>query len=51
MERLGAYWYILTEDGSLISDDYHEISLDENGDYTETRSTRTEPVVLSTMPE
>lgn len=39
VERLGTYWYILTEDGSLVSDDYHEISLDENGDYTGTRST------------
>ena len=49
--RLGAYWYILNEDGSLISDGYHEISLNENGGYRGTRSTRTELVVLSTMPE
>ena len=49
--RLGAYWYILTEDGSLISDGYHEISCDENGGYRGTRSARTEPVVLSTTPE
>ena len=49
--RLGAYWYILDEDGSLISDGYHEISLDENGGYRGTRSARTEPVVLSTTPE
>ena len=49
--RLGAYWSILTEDGSLISDGYHEISCDEHGGYRGTRSARTEPVVLSTMPE
>ena len=49
--RLGAYWYTLDEDGSLISDGYHEISLNENGGYRGTWSARTEPVVLSTMPE
>ena len=49
--RLGAYWYILNEDGSIISDGYHEISLDENGGYRGTRSARTEPVVLYTPPE
>lgn len=46
--RLGAYWYILDEDGSLISDGYHEISCDENGGYPGTRNARTEPVVLYT---
>ena len=35
----------------MISDGYHEISLDENGGYTGTWSARTEPVVLSTTPE
>lgn len=49
--RLGAYWYILDEDGSMISDGYHEISLEENGGYMGTRSTRTEPVVFHTTPD
>ena len=49
--RLGAYWYVLNEDGCAMSDGYHEISCDETGGYTGTRSARTEPVVLSTPPE
>ena len=49
--RLGAYWYILDEDGGMMSDGYHEISLDENGGYRGTRSARTEPVVLYHTPE
>ena len=49
--RLGAYWYILDEDGCAMSDGYHEISCDENGGYTGTRSARTEPITLSTTPD
>lgn len=45
--RLGAYWYILDEDGSIISEGYREISCDGTGGYTGTRSARTEPVALS----
>lgn len=49
--RLGAYWYILDEDGYAISDGYHEIFLDEDGDYRGKRSTRTERIVLQSEPE
>jgi hypothetical protein len=44
--RLGAYWYILDQNGCAMSDGYHEISCDENGGYNGTRSARTEPIVL-----
>lgn len=46
--RLGAYWYILDEDDRAISDGYHEIYLDENGEYKGERSARSEPVTLHT---
>lgn len=46
--RLGAYWYILDENGRAISDGYHEIYLDENGNYKGKRSARTEPVTFHT---
>ena len=46
--RLGAYWYILNQNGRAISDGYHEISLDENGDYVGMRSAQCERVVLYT---
>jgi hypothetical protein len=49
--RLGAYWYILDEAGSLISDGYHEISCDANEGYTGRRNARTGPVVLYPTPE
>lgn len=48
---LGAYWYILDQNGRAISDSYHEISLDETGDYIGTRSARRERVVLYTEPD
>lgn len=43
--RFGAYWYILDDNGCAISDGYHEIYCDENGDYKGTRSTQTEEIV------
>lgn len=46
--RLGAYWYILDQNGCAISDGYHEISLDEHGDYKGKRSTRSERIMLYT---
>ena len=46
--RLGAYWYILDENSCAISDGYHEICLDENGDYNGERSARSEPVTFHT---
>jgi hypothetical protein len=49
--RLGAYWYILDDDGCAISDGYHEIDCDEQGDYNGKRSARTEPVVLHSESE
>ena len=49
--RLGAYWYVLDEDGRAISDGYHEISLDENGHYRGKRSARSERVSLYTDPD
>lgn len=49
--RLGAYWYVLDEDGRAISDGYHEISLDENGEYQGKRSARTERIELYTEPD
>jgi hypothetical protein len=45
--RLGAYWYILDENGWAVSTGYHEISCDEHGDYIGARSNHTEPIVLS----
>lgn len=48
--RLGAYWYVLDEDGRAISDGYHEISVDENGAYQGKRSARTERIELYTEP-
>lgn len=48
--RLGAYWYILDEDGHAISDGYHEIILDEKGDYKGQRSARSEQIVLYGEP-
>ena len=44
--RLGAYWYILDQDGYAISDGYHEISCDEHGNYKGKRSARIEEVVI-----
>ena len=44
--RLGAYWYILDENSCAISDGYHAIYLDENGEYKGERSARSEPVTL-----
>lgn len=49
--RLGAYWYILDEDGYAMSDGYHKISYNETGGYTGTRSARTEPIALYTTPD
>ncbi len=49
--RLGAYWYILDDDGRAISDGYHEIYLDETGEYKGKRSARSEPVTLHTEPD
>ena len=49
--RLGAYWYILNEDGYAISDGYHEISCDETGAYNGTRSAQTEQIALYTEAE
>lgn len=46
--RLGAYWYILDENDCAISDGYHEIYLDKNGDYKGERSAQSEPVTLYT---
>lgn len=46
--RLGAYWYVLDEQGRAISDGYHEISIDENGEYRGKRSARSEPITLQT---
>lgn len=48
---LGAYWYILNQNGRAISDGYHEISIDENGDYIGLRSGRRERVVLYIEPD
>ena len=44
--RLGAYWYILDENSRAISDGYHAIYLDENGDHKGERSARSEPVTF-----
>lgn len=49
--RLGAYWYVLDEQGRAISDGYHEISLDENGRYKGKRSARSELITLYTDSE
>ena len=49
--RLGAYWYILDEDSRAVSDGYHEIYCDENGDYKGKRSTQTEEIVLSSRAD
>lgn len=48
---LGGRWevgniLVVDEDGSMISDGYHEISLDKNGGYRGTRRVRMEPVML-----
>lgn len=44
--RLGAYWYILDDNGCAISDGFHKIDCDENGDYKGKRSSQTEEIVL-----
>lgn len=49
--QLGAYWYILDENDRAISDGYHEIYLDKNGDYKGERSARSEPITLYTEPD
>ena len=49
--RLGAYWYVLDEEGREISKGYHEITLDENGDRIGKRNARSEQVVLVTEPD
>lgn len=46
--RLGAYWYILDQNGRAISRGYHDVSCDEHGDFIGKRSNHTEPVVLYT---
>lgn len=49
--RLGAYWYVLDQDGQAISEGYHEIHRDEDGEYRGTRSARTMPVTFHTEPD
>lgn len=49
--RLGAYWYILDDDGRAISEGYHEITLDEAGEYEGKRSTRTTRITIDTEPD
>ena len=49
--RLGAYWYILDDDGRAISEGYHEITLDEDGEYEGRRSTRTPRITIDTEPD
>jgi hypothetical protein len=49
--RLGAYWYVLDDDGRAISDGYHEIHRDEDGEYEGTRSARAEPVAFHAESE
>lgn len=49
--RLGAYWYVLDQEGRAISDGYHEIHRDEDGEYKGTRSARAEPVVFHAEPD
>ncbi|KYH24606.1 hypothetical protein HAPAU_35890 [Halalkalicoccus paucihalophilus] len=51
ISRLGAYWYILNDDGDVISDGYHEIYLNETEDYEGKRSTRREQITLYTKSE
>lgn len=46
--RFGAYWYILDENGRAISEGYHDIYIDENGEYKGERSARIEPVTFHT---
>lgn len=49
--RLGAYWYILDDDGRAISEGYHEITLDEDGEYEGRRSTRSTRIVVEREPD
>lgn len=49
--RLGAYWYILDDDGCAISEGYHEITLTEDGDYEGKRSTRSTRIAIDTKPD
>lgn len=46
--RLGAYWYVLDRDGRAISDGYHEIWCDEDGEYRGKRSTRAMSITFHT---
>lgn len=46
--RLSAYWYILDDDGRAISEGYHEITLDEDGEYEGRRSTRSTRITIDT---
>lgn len=49
--RLGAYWYVLDRNGCTISEGYHELDLDEDGNYRGRRNARTERVVLRSKPD
>lgn len=49
--RLGAYWYVLDQEGCAISAGYHEIYRDEDGEYKGTRSARAESVVFHAEPD
>jgi hypothetical protein len=49
--RLGAYWYVLDQDGAAISEGYHEIFLDEDGEYRGRRSAQTTQVSIDTDPD
>lgn len=48
--RVGSYWYILNYNDRAVSEGYHEVYCDENGDYRGQRGTQTEQIVLYADP-